>query len=77
MDEIAPDLSVWTISTSRAKNGVAHVVPLSPQAQTLLRAAPRINEGGNDNLPDLVFPGEPGALSGWSNRKPVWTGASG
>ena len=68
-DEIAPDLSVWTIPTSRAKNGVAHVVPLSPQAQTVLRAAPRINRGANDDSPDLVFPGEPGVFSGWSKSK--------
>ena len=68
-DEITPDLSVWTIPTSRAKNGIAHVVPLSPQAQTVLRAAPRINRGGNDDSPDLVFPGEPGVFSGWSKSK--------
>jgi integrase len=68
-DEIAPDLSVWTIPASRAKNGVAHVVPLSAQAQTVLRAAPRINRGANDDSPDLVFPGEPGVFSGWSKSK--------
>jgi integrase len=68
-DEITPDLSVWTIPTSRAKNGIAHVVPLSPQAQTVLRAAPRINRGSNDDSPDLVFPGEPGVFSGWSKSK--------
>ena len=68
-DEIAPDLSIWTIPASRAKNGVAHVVPLSAQAQTVLRAAPRINRGSNDDSPDLVFPGEPGVFSGWSKSK--------
>ena len=36
-DEIAADLSTWTIPASRAKNGVAHLVPLSPQAQAILR----------------------------------------
>ena len=32
-DELAPDLSTWTIPGDRAKNGVAHIVPLSPQAR--------------------------------------------
>jgi integrase len=67
-DEIAPDLSVWTIPASRAKNGVAHVVPLSPQAQTVLRAASRVKREADDSL-DLVFPGEPGVFSGWSKSK--------
>jgi integrase len=76
-DEIAPDLSVWTIPASRAKNGVAHVVPLSAQAQTVLRAAPRINRGANEDSPDLVFPGEPGVFSGWSKSKGRLDGRSG
>jgi integrase len=67
-DEIAPDLSVWTIPASRAKNGVAHVVPLSPQAQTALRAASRVKREADDSL-DLVFPGELGVFSGWSKSK--------
>ena len=40
-DEIAPDLSTWTLPPTRAKNNVAHVVPLSTQAQDVLRKAPR------------------------------------
>ncbi|MGO9392502.1 tyrosine-type recombinase/integrase, partial [Rhodoblastus sp.] len=40
--EVAPDLSTWTIPASRAKNGVAHVVPLNPQAQAILAAATRL-----------------------------------
>jgi integrase len=43
-DEIAPDLSAWTVPASQAKNGVAHLVPLSPLAQTILRVAPRFAE---------------------------------
>ena len=36
-DEVAPDLSTWTLPASRAKNAVAHDVPLSPQAREVLR----------------------------------------
>jgi integrase len=62
-DELAPDLSIWTIPAARAKNGAAHLVPLSHEAQALLRAAPRL-EGAN-----LVFPGERCVFSGWSKSK--------
>ena len=41
-DEIAPDLSTWTIPASRAKNGAAHIVPLSAQAQAILARGSRI-----------------------------------
>ena len=41
-DELAPDLSVWTIPAARAKNGAAHLVPLPSQAQAILRATPRL-----------------------------------
>jgi integrase len=68
-DEIAPDLSTWVIPGRRTKNGVAHVVPLSPQVQTVLRAAPRVKREADDDSPDLVFPGEPGLFSGWSKSK--------
>jgi integrase len=47
-DEIAPDLSTWTIPARRAKNNVAHVVPLSPQVQDVLRKAPRFAKGATD-----------------------------
>jgi integrase len=35
-DELSEDGSTWTLPASRAKNGMAHVVPLSPQAQELI-----------------------------------------
>ena len=75
-DEIAPDLSVWTIPASRAKNGVAHVVPLSPQAQAVLRTASRVKPEA-DGSRDLVFSGEPGVFSGWSKSKARLDGRSG
>ena len=61
--EIAADLSAWNIPGARAKNGVTHLVPLSSEAQAILRAAPRIE--GND----LVFPGLRGPFNGFSKAK--------
>ncbi len=62
-EEIAGDLSIWTVPASRAKNGAAHLVPLSSHAQAILRAAPRV--GGTD----LVFPGRNGPFNGFSKAK--------
>jgi integrase len=59
-DEIAPDLSAWTIPGSRAKNGRAHIVPLSPQAQAIIKGA----QGR-----EFVFQGRVGAFSGFSASK--------
>jgi integrase len=70
-DDVAADLSAWTIPGTRAKNGVAHLVPLSSQAQTILRAAPHIE--GND----LVFPGLRGPFNGFSKAKEALDKASG
>jgi integrase len=71
LDEIAPDLSAWTIPASRAKTGATHVVPLSVQAQAILRAVPRL--GGSD----LVFPGLRGPFSGFSKAKAALDKTSG
>ncbi|MGJ0510665.1 MAG: tyrosine-type recombinase/integrase [Methylocystis sp.] len=67
--ELSEDLSTWTIPASRAKNGVAHIVPLSAPAQELLRAAAPTG--------DLVFPGLRGAFSGWSKAKAALDARSG
>jgi integrase len=67
-DEISGVLSTWTIPGSRAKNGAAHIVPLSSQAQAILQAAPR-RARDDDDRPDLVFSGEQGVYSGWSKSK--------
>ena len=61
--ELSDDCSTWTIPASRAKNGVDSIVPLAPQVQAILEAAPRY--AGNA----LCFPGERGAFSGWSKSK--------
>ena len=61
--ELSDDRSTWTIPASRAKNGQDSIVPMAPQVQAILEAAPRYK--GNP----LVFPGERGAFSGWSKSK--------
>jgi integrase len=61
--ELSGDLSTWTIPASRAKNGVASVVPLSAPARGIIEAAPRYE--GNP----LVFPSENGAYQGWGKAK--------
>jgi integrase len=70
-EEVAPDLSTWTIPGDRAKNGVAHFVPLPPQAQAILRKAPRIelDAPGKSDHPTLVFPGQRGPFNGFSKAK--------
>lgn len=59
--ELSDDLAAWTIPAARAKNGVAHIVPLSEPARTLLRGMPRFGE--------LVFQGLRGRFSGFSKAK--------
>lgn len=62
--EISDDLATWTLPASRAKNGRAHIIPLSSPAQAILGAIPRASS--------LVF-GAPGAdarpFNGWSKGK--------
>jgi integrase len=61
-DELSDDRSIWTIPGTRAKNGAAHIVPLSEPAQELLRTAVRLDD-------DLVFPGLRGTFNGFSKAK--------
>jgi integrase len=61
-EEIDFDAATWTIPATRAKNGQAHEVPLSPPAVEELRALPRIG--------DLVFSTtETTAVSGFGRAK--------
>jgi integrase len=69
--EVAADLGTWTIPGARAKNGASHLVPLSSQVQTILRATPHVE--GND----LVFPGLRGPFNGFSKAKEALDKASG
>src|SRR5262249_50279499 len=48
----------WTIPAQRTKNGVAHVVPLAPEALEILRCVPRIDD-------ELVFPSRGGTGRGF------------
>ena len=65
--EIAPDLSTWTIPENRTKNGIAHIVPLSPQAQTIIRSTHRTTMA--DGEPEFVFRGRAGGFNGFSKAK--------
>jgi integrase len=57
--EIAPDLSVWTMSGARMKNGKPHDIHLSRPARALLRALSEArskdNRGGKGEMCDFVF----------------------
>ena len=52
--ELNEDFAVWTVPAERMKAGVAHSVPLSPQASDVFRQAARIRIKDCD----LVFPGQ-------------------
>ncbi len=71
--EVAPDLTTWSIPASRAKNGVAHIVPLSAQAQAIIEAVPRVAKDDDgkkvDDESELVLPGRAGAFNGFSKSK--------
>jgi hypothetical protein len=61
--ELDPGLSVWTLPGTRSKNSRPHIIPISAQMETLLRAQARVSGT------DLVFPGERSLFSGWSKSK--------
>jgi integrase len=50
--EIDLDKKIWNIVKERAKNGMAHEIPLSDAAVTILKSLPRISDGKKS---DLVF----------------------
>jgi integrase len=70
-DELSDDGATWTIPAKRAKNGVASIVPLSPQARAIIEAASRYASN------DLCFPGERGVFKGWDRAKGRLDDASG
>jgi integrase len=67
--EISNDLANWTIPGGRAKNGVAHIIPLSRPAQELLHGTIRLGE--------LAFPGLRGSFNGFSKAKAALDARSG
>ena len=68
-DELSEGLATWTIPASRAKNGIAHIVPLSEPVRELLQ-----NITPSD---DLLFPGLRGVFKGWSKAKTALDARSG
>jgi integrase len=73
--ELSGDFSTWVIPASRTKNGATHIVPLSAQAQDLLREAPR--SGAPAIGLELVFPGLRGTFNGWGKAKAALDAKSG
>lgn len=62
--ELDLDRAMWTIPATRAKNGSAHHVPLSPPAVAIIRSIPRFAES------DLVFTTTGRTpISGWTRAK--------
>jgi integrase len=60
--------AVWSIGANRTKNGLAHDVPLSAPALTILKGLHR-RKGR-----DLVFGSREGPFQGWSNAKSALDG---
>jgi integrase len=71
--EIAPDLGAWTISGSRAKNGVAHILPLSPQMRAHIEARAAVRDSNMSKATGaagaFVFPGRDGPFNGFGKAK--------
>lgn len=61
--ELDLDNAMWTLPSSRTKNGRPHEVPLSVQSVTILRHAPRIL------VREYVFGVGKSGFSGWSKSK--------
>jgi integrase len=70
--DVAADLSTWIIPAAKAKNGVAQLVPLSSQAQGVLRATAAPHGVGSR----FVFPGLSGPFNGFSKAKAALDKAS-
>ena len=62
--ELDSDLTLWTLPRERAKNDVAHYVPIAPQVRTVLAALPRF--AGSDFV--LTTTGAT-SISGYSKAK--------
>jgi integrase len=72
--EISADGSTWVIPASRAKNGVAHLVPLSKRAQAVIESTPRTRRvktpGGTEEVENaFVFQSVSGPFNGFSKAK--------
>jgi integrase len=72
--ELNNDRSVWTIPAERAKNGVAHIVPLPSPALQIVEAAWKLRRRAKEGAPppkgaEFVFPGEQGVYQGFGHSK--------
>jgi integrase len=75
-NEIADDLTTWTIPGQRTKNGAVHVVPLNTTASEIIKATlPADRKEAKRVVAELrsagalILPGEKGAYAGWSKAK--------
>jgi integrase len=75
-NEIADDLTAWTMPGDRTKNGAIHAVPLSTAASTIIKATlPEDTKEAKRVVTDLraagalILPGEKGTYAGWSKAK--------
>jgi integrase len=75
-NEIADDLTTWTMPGARTKNGAAHAVPLSASANAIIKATlPADANEAKRAVTELraagalILPGEKGAYAGWSKAK--------
>lgn len=60
--------ATWTIPGDRTKNGIAHVVPLSPEAVAIIKGLPRMKDGEADS-PFVFSTTGKTAISGFSKAK--------
>jgi integrase len=75
-NEIAEDLTAWTMPGQRTKNGAVHTVPLSTAASAIIKATlPADTKETKRVVAELrsagalILPGEKGAYAGWSKAK--------
>jgi integrase len=75
-NEIADDLTAWTMPGQRTKNGAVHTVPLSAAASVIIKATlPADTKEAKRVVAELqsagalILPGEKGAYAGWSKAK--------
>ncbi|HMF26154.1 MAG TPA: integrase arm-type DNA-binding domain-containing protein [Pseudolabrys sp.] len=75
-NELADDLTAWTMPGQRTKNGAVHAVPLSTAASAIIKATlPADMKEAKRVVAELrsagalILPGEKGAYAGWSKAK--------
>lgn len=71
--ELALDRALWSLPSSRTKNGLPHDVPLSDRALAVIEGILAERDALDDNDPrrtrDLLFGRGEGSFSGWSKCK--------